>query len=54
MGSFHKVSVRHLPRYVAEFTYRFNRREEQDLLMMTLARLLATITMPYWNLVATE
>jgi len=54
MGSFHKVSVKHLPRYLAEFTYRFNRREEQDLFMMTVARLLATITMPYKNLVATE
>lgn len=52
MGSFHKVSVKHLPRYLAEFTYRFNRREEQDLFMMTLARLLGTITLPYRNLIS--
>jgi transposase-like protein len=54
IGSFHKVSAKHLPRYLAEFTYRFNRREEQDLFMMTVARLLSTITLPYKNLVATE
>ena len=25
-GSYHSVSSRHLPRYLAEFSYRFNRR----------------------------
>lgn len=52
MGSFHKVSVKHLPRYLAEFTYRFNRREEENLFVVTLARLLGTITLPYRNLIS--
>ena len=52
MGSFHKVSVKHLPRYLAEFTYRFNRREEENLFVQTLARLLGTITLPYRHLIA--
>jgi len=50
MGSFHKVSVKHLPRYLAEFTYRFNRREEEDLFTQTLARLIVTIGLPYKRL----
>jgi transposase-like protein len=28
-GTFHKVSIKHLGRYCNEFSYRFNRREEQ-------------------------
>jgi transposase-like protein len=52
MGSFHKVSIKHLPRYLAEFTYRFNRREDADIFMVTLARLLGTITLPYKRLVS--
>ena len=30
IGSYHKVSLKHLERYLAEFTYRFNRRDEQE------------------------
>ncbi len=52
MGSFHKVSVKHLHRYLAEFTYRFNRREEENLFVQTLARLAGRIGMPYRALVA--
>lgn len=51
IGSFHKVSAKHLPRYLAEFTYRFNRRKQEDLFVQTLSRLLVTIGMPYRNLV---
>jgi transposase-like protein len=50
MGSFHKVSVKHLPRYLAEFTYRFNRREDGEIFLMTLARLLDTMALPYERL----
>jgi len=51
MGSFHKVSVKHLPRYLEEFTYRFNNREAENLFLQTLARLVVTVGMPYKNLV---
>ncbi|HEX4001326.1 MAG TPA: IS1595 family transposase [Candidatus Acidoferrales bacterium] len=30
VGSYHKVSIKHLDRYLAEFTYRFNRRDMQE------------------------
>jgi transposase-like protein len=54
IGSFHKVSAKHLPRYLAEFTYRFNKREEENLFMVTLRRLVATINLPNKTLVTSE
>jgi transposase-like protein len=52
MGSFHKVSIKHLPRYLAEFTYRFNRRDIPDLFSETLSRLVFAESLPYEKLVA--
>jgi transposase-like protein len=54
IGSFHKVSEKHLARYLAEFTYRFNNREVHDLFSQTLARLLDKINMPYRELTASD
>jgi transposase-like protein len=51
IGSFHKVSAKHLPRYLAEFTYRFNRREHADIFTQTLQRLLGSMTFHYKQLV---
>lgn len=43
VGSFHKVSVKHLPLYLGEFTYRYNRRnEEQSLFSQTMNQLVTT------------
>ena len=33
-GTFHKVSIKHLQRYLSEFSYRFNRRQEQKQLFV--------------------
>ncbi|MCX6096749.1 MAG: IS1595 family transposase [Candidatus Bipolaricaulota bacterium] len=38
VGQFHKVSLRHLPRYVDEFCYRYNHRRHADLFGLTIAR----------------
>ena len=38
IGSYHKISIKHLPRYLAEFTYRFNRRERQQYLFAETTR----------------
>jgi len=38
VGQFHKVSLRHLPRYIDEFTFRFNHRREADLFGLLVAR----------------
>jgi hypothetical protein len=40
IGSFHKVSIKHLHRYLAEFEYRFNRRDgKTDAFAETVRRL---------------
>jgi transposase-like protein len=38
VGQYHKVSFRHLPRYIDEFSYRYNHRHVDDLFALTLAR----------------
>lgn len=53
IGSYHKVSVKHLERYLAEFTYRFNRRDIQHLLFEETTRnLLRRENLPYKTLIA--
>jgi len=53
IGSFHKVSIKHLHRYLDEFSYRFNGRGS-DLFTPTLIGLVHTDGMPYKRLIATE
>lgn len=38
VGSFHKVSAKYLPLYVAEFQYRFNNRNNPDMFANAIAR----------------
>jgi transposase-like protein len=52
IGSFHKVSIKHLHRYLSEFEYRFNARHNADRFTKTLAKMAATPIMPYRELVA--
>ena len=50
-GSFHKVSIKHLGRYCDEFSYRFNRREEQlQMFDATLKNLTRGNALPYKKL----
>ena len=37
-GTYHSLSQRHLPRYLAEFCYRFNRRFRMGEMIASLAR----------------
>jgi hypothetical protein len=39
IGQFHKLSGKHLHRYLAEFEYRFNNRSESDVFINTVRRL---------------
>jgi transposase-like protein len=39
IGSFHRISIKHLQKYLNEFTYRFNRREDQNAFIETMSRL---------------
>lgn len=55
IGSYHKVSVKHLPRYLAEFSYRFNRRDEQEqLFAQTTKNLLRGKALTYKALKASQ
>jgi len=38
VGQYHKVSDRYLPRYIDEFSFRFNNREHDDLFGLTIAK----------------
>jgi ISXO2 transposase-like protein len=51
IGSFHQVSIKHLQRYLNEFGYRFNRREDADIFEQTVSRLTAGKKLPYAKLV---
>jgi transposase-like protein len=53
LGTHHKPEAKHLKRYVAEFTYRFNRRGQERTLFHRLTRAcLSTKTITYKDLVA--
>jgi transposase-like protein len=52
-GTFHKVSIKHLGRYCNEFSYRFNRREEQlQMFGMTVKNLVNGEILSYKKLTA--
>ena len=52
VGSFHRISIKHLQRYLNEFEYRFNRRENPNRFEETLARMAKAKPMPFENLVS--
>jgi transposase-like protein len=52
VGSYHQVSVKHLDRYLDEFEFRFNNRENSFLFRDTLLRLLNSTNLKYQNLIA--
>lgn len=52
VGQFHSISVKHMPRYLDETCYKFNGRGDAALFSNTVAALLATIALPYKELVS--
>lgn len=52
IGSFHRVSIKHLHRYLSEFEYRFNVRGMNAKFEAIVERMMATPTMPYRVLIA--
>ena len=52
MGSFHKVSRKHLDRYLSELEWRFNNRENAYIFRDTLSRIVQTDALTYEQLVA--
>jgi hypothetical protein len=52
IGSFHQVSVKHLHRYLDEFSFRFNNREAEDIFAMIVLRLVIGSALRYKVLTA--
>jgi hypothetical protein len=51
IGTYHQLSIKHLQRYLNEFSYRFNRREDADMFEKTVARMAGVKPMPYAKLI---
>lgn len=52
VGSYHQVSKKHIERYVEEFEFRFNNRDNPFLFRDTLTRLVQTKKMEYKELIS--
>jgi hypothetical protein len=52
IGSFHRVSIKHLHRYLAEFENRFNMRNDANRFEQIVRRMLTTDQMEYKELTA--
>lgn len=52
MGSWHKISAKHLPAYLDEMTFRFNRRKNANLFLDTLRHMVTAPTLTFENLTA--
>lgn len=54
IGSYHHLSLKHLPAYLDEMAFRYNNRENAYLFRDTLRRLIAAEEMPYADLIAEQ
>lgn len=52
MGSWHKISAKHLAAYLAEMEFRFNRRKRSDLFIDTLRHMVTAEPLTFENLTA--
>ena len=52
VGSFHKVSSKHIDRYLSELEWRFNNRRNDHIFLDALRRIVRTDALTYRELVA--
>jgi hypothetical protein len=52
IGNYHIISIKHLQKYLDEFSYRFNRRQIADLFEQTVKRLTGEGALQYKQLTA--
>ena len=52
IGTWHKMSVKHLPAYLEEMVFRFNRRKSSDLFVDTLRHMITAPTLTFQKLTA--
>jgi transposase-like protein len=50
MGTWHKISAKHLAAYLEEMTFRFNRRKKSDLFLDTLRHMITADPLTFENL----
>lgn len=50
IGSFHKISIKHMQRYLNEFSYRYNRRNADGAFVETVRRLAGCKPLPFASL----
>jgi transposase-like protein len=54
IGSYHQLSVKHLPAYLDEMEWRYNNRENPFMFRDTIVRLVEGETLPYQELIASR
>jgi len=54
MGSWHKISAKHLPAYLDEMTFRFNRRKSANLFLDTLRHMVTAPVLTFQKLTCQE
>jgi hypothetical protein len=54
MGSWHKISARHLEAYLEEICFRFNNRKNSYLFRTTILKLIASVNLEYKELTAKQ
>jgi transposase-like protein len=54
IGSFHQVSIKHLHRYLNEFSFRFNNRENEELFALLITNLVAGKALRYRMLTSND
>jgi transposase-like protein len=52
VGTWHKISAKHLQAYCEEMTFRFNRRDKSDLFLDTLRHMITAPVLTYEKLIA--
>ncbi len=54
IGTYHQISVKHLTRYLAEFQFKWNHRDAQDIFVLVIAALVIGSRLKYDDLIAAE
>ena len=52
MGTWHRISAKHLAAYLEEMSFRFNRRKRSGLFVDTLPHMVTTPVLPFQKLIA--
>ena len=54
IGTYHQISVKHLTRYLAEFQFKWNHRDAQDIFVLVIAALVTGSRLKYDDLIAAD